>query len=245
MRIRSRFKDYYDYVEKQHGGDPNTVYNRETIADPEPNPWPAYRGGGNQNQRFIDANNMGFTIPQPLYHESLGLPSESERNLKEGEVKESYTGLAVAGKLYYLMQLIVGVRDESLGYLSIKAHVKLPLHAVERLDIRSSYSWVKAERYVSGKELPACVKLHKWLKAPVFMFNEHNCKIVIFEKVPSLGDLRLAALVPAEQLYQELAMFMGKMYTDNPDTMPKVPMTDVQKVESHGFDKKQSFRHRK
>ena len=40
-------------------------------------------------------------------------------------------------------------------------------------------------------------------------------------------------------------MFLSNTIQDSPDAMPRVPMTDIQKVDSHGFDRKVSFRHRK
>ncbi|MDN3040750.1 hypothetical protein P2L35_13700, partial [Enterococcus faecium] len=64
-------------------------------------------------------------------------------------------------------------------------------------------------------------------------------------RVPVLGELGFAAVIDATQMYQNIAYFLGLLNEDRARAnMPPATQTDVDKAVSHGFDKKQSFRHR-
>lgn len=232
MRIKSRLKDYYDYVEKIYGGDPNIPYNREVIHNPVEDKKQCALAG-----RYFEGGG-GFILPKDT--QSPGLPRGTDhwerRNLK-GKIKH-YRGLSVVGKLYYLYQESE-IQDPEPPEILQKEVVTLPWM------ILAQFKWGTLTEE-SGKFFPALEKIHKYLKAPVFLFDDDNHRnTIIHHRVPVMADFGMAAMVPAEQMYQELAMFMGKLYAENPDMQPASPRTDVEKIESHGFDKKQSFRHRK
>lgn len=55
-----------------------------------------------------------------------------------------------------------------------------------------------------------------------------------------LNSMNLATLYHPYEIYQLLDVFISNVMVD--DKMPMPPMTDTEKVESHGFDKKLSFR---
>lgn len=61
-------------------------------------------------------------------------------------------------------------------------------------------------------------------------------------EVPVLADVGFAKILPATTCYQTIAHYVA-----NTLSKQDVPsnMTDVEKIVSHGFDKKKSFRHRK
>ena len=93
------------------------------------------------------------------------------------------------------------------------------------------------------------VEISKKINAPVFVVEYYgfpqgskNKFVGIGKKVPNLGELGLASIYPAEQLYQDIDYFLTNTIKDSPDTMPPVSMTDKEKIESHGFDNKVSFR---
>ena len=52
-------------------------------------------------------------------------------------------------------------------------------------------------------------------------------------------------IMPAEQLYQDLAYYIANVIEDGIDLRPPTEIADIDKVVQYGFDKKQSFRHRK
>jgi hypothetical protein len=66
---------------------------------------------------------------------------------------------------------------------------------------------------------------------------------IIMGRTPKLSSLGMPGYLDPKQLYQELAMFVGNVL--NPVEQPPSNMKDIEKVASHGFDKKVSFRHRK
>ena len=70
-------------------------------------------------------------------------------------------------------------------------------------------------------------------KCPIVFINYgHN---ILF---PRLSDLKMASVYPAQELFIELYNWIVRF--NNPEFPDK--RTDIQKVESHGFDKKTSFR---
>lgn len=60
-----------------------------------------------------------------------------------------------------------------------------------------------------------------------------------------LNDLGFAAIMSAEHAYQEIESYLVNVLRDNPDKIPPVQVEDKIKIGQHGFDLKQSFRHRK
>ena len=84
------------------------------------------------------------------------------------------------------------------------------------------------------------LKVSRDLKAPVFMITSY-----IMKNIPKLGEMGFATVKTPEQMYQETAYFVGNLMHESPDLAKPSIMDDKQKIQSHGFDLKQSFRHRK
>lgn len=57
---------------------------------------------------------------------------------------------------------------------------------------------------------------------------------------PILAGTQLTALIDPESVWRELMNYISSL---NNDLDVSIPMTDVQKAEIHGFDKRTSFRH--
>lgn len=64
-----------------------------------------------------------------------------------------------------------------------------------------------------------------------------------YDKFPPLHLYNLASFIPAEQIYQWLNEWLGKKVDESTNLVTE--MTNHQKIESKGFDKIISFRHRK
>jgi hypothetical protein len=54
----------------------------------------------------------------------------------------------------------------------------------------------------------------------------------------------MPAFVPATEMYQNLAYFMGNLMNVSPDKAPPVEVSNNQKILKSGFDLVKSFRHR-
>lgn len=95
------------------------------------------------------------------------------------------------------------------------------------------------------------VKLSKELGTPIFEYDGYDFGEYyimdgnMYNKIPNLQELGIASVYSPEQLYQDLSYFIGNIMKDNPDINPPVIIEDIHKITGHGFDLKQSFRHRK
>lgn len=98
--------------------------------------------------------------------------------------------------------------------------------------------------YYCGSYSGELLKASRILKAPVFLLygGYHN---PICDYIPKLGEMGFATVKTPEQMYQETAYFVGNLMHESPDLAKPSTMDDKQKIQSHGFDLKQSFRHRK
>jgi hypothetical protein len=91
------------------------------------------------------------------------------------------------------------------------------------------------------------LELTRKVGAPVFTCEHKSWRndiIHVDGNVPILATMGIPAMIPAEQLYQDIAYFIGNTIKLSPDTMPATVMTDKEKIAAAGFDLKQSFRHR-
>lgn len=83
---------------------------------------------------------------------------------------------------------------------------------------------------------------NKMIGTPVFMIdsiNSYDGVITINKNIPVLQDYGFASIIPAEQMYQNISMFITNELTEQ---MEMPTMTDKEKIASHGFDNKTSFR---
>lgn len=226
MKIKSNFKDYYDHIAHtvMNGGDDKVVYVRTRIKDLD---------YGNTDYPFH------FTI-----NKVSQLPT-SDNITKVGDIKYQYAWLIIAGK-----------------YIPIARHYKQPIDGIspyhDELDGFSVVSETSPihDRFFSpwgcrikrDEVYPVLVKMSKDLGHPVFVITSTNYNNVrISRKCPNLGRMGLAKVYSDMDIYKEIYSFISTEMRGDPDVMPalKPPMTDKEKVSSHGFDLKQSFRHRK
>lgn len=191
MKIRSQFKDYYDYIAHIYGGgDPSQLYKRGEFES------------------------EGIHVSRQIW------PS-NRRN-------ENYSYVVVAGRLFFF--------KETTTYP--KSYQLIGKDEWEKLLGKSYYHGIKKDWAHD-----MCLKL----KQPVFeLFSNKGC----FDDgwlqyannlIPILKDRGIDKFIPPEQCYQEIAYCFGEI--NNKEVLTKMGNDD--KIESHGFDLKQSFRHRK
>jgi hypothetical protein len=226
--IPGPFKDYYDHVAHAYGGgDPKVTYHRKRL------------GRVDTSFGSHHANDVCVTMRAwpPLYI-----------NVEQRSTVESYypigSWLVVCGKAYPLVQL--GRYPSKYEIFDAEKHAEITRPAKPRL-----FEQDTTPNTPVGVELPQLVELSIKVGHPVFILSSHDVQfstgdhsLRIDGNCPILRDVGLPALYPAEQLYQDLAYFLMNTMTTSPDMAPPEQMTDTQKVASHGFDKKISFRHR-
>lgn len=238
MKINSNFRDYYDYVAgKYGGGDERVPYNRLMIEDPDAEKYKIVESG--KSGRIIGYSNVKKT---PL---GVGYKVETKTRIvpvMERGVRDcvQYAVLFVAGRQYFLQY----TEDE-------KGNVTKEPRIVPDVLIERNF-WGK-KHYISGTEANSELQdIARYYKAPVFIVTTaptirgiHWTEEHLIRNVPVTQQLGLGSYLTAEQAYQEIAMWLGMLYHETMADKPGAPQTDVQKAESHGFDKRLSFRHRK
>jgi hypothetical protein len=238
MKIRSQFKDYYDYVEHVYGGgDEKNTYVRDIIFPDK-----------------VDGS-LKWEQTQTFRNDEFIMHTPSNYQRKDGLTQE-FCGIAIVGRIYIVTR---GNKEPDWSYSDrvFQGGKSEPWKLATYGDLRKLNHWGKPnsaayqnvpddELWVCGEPRKQAIALSKELKAPIFKFTGDNgWKIEVFGRYPLLSEYGIASAIPAEQLYQEVSMFLMSVINDNPDTMPRSEMTNIQKVESHGFDKRVSFRHRK
>ena len=76
-------------------------------------------------------------------------------------------------------------------------------------------------------------------------WNTDYFLFAISERIPNLSTFGFASVVSAPQMYQNIAYFMANTVNESPDLVVHDNMSNREKIQQHGFDLKQSFRHRK
>lgn len=232
MVIKSPWKDYYDFISHQYGGgDPKVVYVRNRIS-PLRRTWIT----GSILESNVEVEMDGRF---PLY---------ALRDLVEWKDRDTKTVsyLIVSGKAY-LMQKIGDTFNDDVNTFQVQS-----LDALEEFNKPHSRRWsVKHDYGELGKEYPFFVELSRKIKAPVFVIRRverihksDKLKVTIAGQCPILQKIEMPALIPAAQIYQELAYFMGNTIKEHPDTEPPVEVSNTSKILNAGFDLRQSFRHR-
>lgn len=219
MHIKSRFKDYYDYVAHAYGGgDKRVTYVRERIP----------------------AELTSVTFARDEVKVKLDIPDLNVRLFK-GRI----SWLVVNGKVYTLFT----ERNDDHSFEPAK------LVTEENFGGRTSelfqYSSLRWERYQNRESVWAW-EISRKIKQPVFVIDgiqygwtSGTTTFTIEENIPILQNFHFAKFYGPEQLYQEIAYYISNKMVDSPDLVVKNNMTDKEKIVQHGFDYKQSFRHRK
>ncbi len=230
MKIISDFKDYYDYLSHQYGVDESIVFNRKPIPN-------------NDYTKSLIKETLDvvieykYTLDNKLY--SVG-----------GDKSSRYRWLSVNGILFLTYQ-------EKIDYI----YYPFKLFTQEQYDHffpKEKYQFHKKitnyEQLVGNKGfVEKLTKIHVKLNTPVFWFDYSGFGELLFVgdsntskfKAPMLSEIGLASVYPADKLFQDISYFIGNVMKESPDIKPPVEIHDKDKITGHGFDLKQSFRHRK
>ena len=221
MVIQSKFKDYYDYAAHRYGGgDPRIVYLRKRI----------------ENTKV----EMQECILQDL---------EQVTSWYTNDEKPLEFAYLIAVATPYLLVRAASYQWKGLeGYRIIDPR---------RLDSQKQYR-LQYRRYIPpfqwkfiGQPSANLLDLSRLVDAPVFVVTDINpcwpkdgVTIRVDEFCPVLKEVGMPALISPEQMYQQLAYFMGNTMHLSPDTRLPVEVSNRDKILAAGFDLRQSFRHR-
>lgn len=218
MKIKSSFKDYYDYVAHAYGGgDPKVLYIREMIEKTRhviecKTNWIMHQPYYIPNSEFswLVVNGACYTLM------SLVDPETGKRSTPKFFTNENFGEYLASMKSsrYYFSRKEI---DES-RYRGVKSNIVTVL-----------------SRQI--KQPVFIIKSYSACKNP----NQH-----IFEidsRIPILQNYQFHKYFSPEQLYQEIAYYISNQMHDSPDLVVHDNMTDKEKIQQHGFDLKTSFRH--
>lgn len=224
MKIKSRFKDYYDYVAHLYGGgDERITYVREPLPD----------------DKLVVTVNSRVSFYGP--------------NLNE--IKTDVKFLVVNGLVY---TLVATTDDKGLrGPYKLFTEKNFGSE-IQGLMIKYRYGYqsekiIKWEKYF-GVEEPLATAISQSIQTPVFIVESFDydwsvrsptTKIIIDKNIPILQEYGINHYIQPEQLYQDIAYYVSNKMVTSPDLEVHDNMTDKEKIVQHGFDLKQSFRHRK
>ena len=218
MKIKSSFKDYYDYVAHAYGGgDPKILYIREQVPV----------------TRHVIESNTNWIMHQPYYIPN----SEFSWLVVNGacytlmSIVDPETGKKSPPKFF---------TQENFG--EYVESIKNSRYYFRKLDIKNDrYQGVKSaivtnlSRHL--RQPVFIIKSYSACKDP----NKH-----IFEvdsRIPILQHYQFHKYFSPEQLYQEIAYYISNTMHESPDLVVHDNMTNKEKILQHGFDLQTSFRH--
>lgn len=220
MKIISQFKDYFDYLVYQYGVDEKLVLDRRGIGKFATE----YNNSavGSYTGMTISHNDVS-NDPMPRsgrYYE--------ERLTNRIDEVETNVWLVVNGRGYPLLRTEV-----------------YPNKYVLADDTNTTISkrfWMRVPKNVAGTELNVFKALSMACKRHVFIawaFNRSE-HWEIDGNVPNLGELKFAKILDAQAMYLQTVDFISENFVDKGEEI--AVQSSLQKIESHGFDKKTSFR---
>lgn len=248
MKIISSYRDYYDWVAHKHGGgDPLVTYKRDHVVSPTVANLPSLYGEPGRDPASVRARTYAQHIEVPVA-ESVFINEPRRGGTLENH---EFMVISVAGRAYFFERKHLGFHLSEHKYttwaLIDEPYLYEPkdggsgFRGWPLYNDQSGLVWAR-----TGEVCSALGALHIKHGAPVFSayrYDSRHTYLRIDPEPPVLEDFGLASVLPAEQCYQEIAQMVGQIKHARSE-VPEI-QTSEQKIESHGFDKRKSFRHRK
>lgn len=215
MVIRSKFKDYYDFVANRFGGgDPRIVYSRGRI----------------QNQ-YVDAAGVKLNDPR----------SYNRYYMANRGPDVDYLYLVICGKVY----LLARPTRQAFEKFDVNAFSVIDINdeAIPRW-IRYRKELEFGQEYPFLVDLCRKVGAPVFVIHGISYKTHSESTVEICEQCPILGSIGMASRIDPYQMYQEIAVFMGNRMSKTPDMQPPVELDNTQRILKAGFDLRKSFRHR-
>mgnify|MGYP001563685351 CR=1 FL=1 len=231
MRIKSAFKDYYDYQATIYGIDDSIIYTRSRIVETQVVDTPYGR-------QIIEPN-LIINVRDWLWR----MPDTDTRYRDD----PTYSfDLLVIGDEILLLTHKYDVNISANRYTLVDGN-----HPVYQKysHIRNFILNVRDDMVLAEKTSEIC----RQVGHPAFIVsdisrsrNRMDTEVTVQGRCPILKDIDgLVAYYPSGQIFQDLSYFLINKMKTSPDESPICPMTDKEKIVQHGMDLKQSFRHRK
>jgi hypothetical protein len=220
MKIISNFKDYYDWCVSSRGVDPKVVYNRNSeprLPDYSYNRW-------FPRERF---NCVRFFIAGSVYDLLI---DPKEKKVLCGQ--DALNALAIESiEKIYIAPEAIGFKNDGCWELFLTEPV--PYNTFR--GIYNNFNAIRPSYWSKG--LPFKSNPNEHFDCPVIMTDTPSANNRLYMNV-KLSDWNFGAIVDPEKMfdivYNWLLQRQDKTIVDN--------RTDKEKIVSHGFDLKSSFR---
>lgn len=247
MKIHSKFVDFYDYISHQYGADPDVVYSRGLLAPP--------------GSQAITDGRVSLPVPPGMgaairLARPLGFSRYRSVGRKQVYVPERApyeTSTLVAGRYVFNVlsrrmemdpeEVKLGLPYKPPTYQHQLVTDQLPQELKEMF--KPSDAKFKAPTITPPEDtVHALIRL---VGAPVFLVHGTQGsglkeRLVLDKRVPILSDYGVAALVSAQQMWQNLYHVFQNVLRKNPDKDPPCVIANDDRVEAAGFDLETSFR---
>lgn len=254
MRIRSKFRDYYDFVGHRYGQDPLCTYQRGKISGEE------VVGADRFGRQVVGRRLLGPVRP---FDSTFRARSDS---FEYSETPALLRWIVVGRRCFpvVLGRTITGTGSYDASIWNWVRPFDERIDAEFRT-VRISKDWPKRRQeevakqneldlpvvYPKEEEVLECVRS---VGAPVFMvegFDDFEpgrantsfpATIHVYENVPVLVDCGIPSLLPPEQAWQLVYEALTSILRKDPDKEPPRTVSNEERIIAAGFDKR-SFRH--
>jgi hypothetical protein len=245
MNLRSKFKDYYDYLIHVYGKDDLIFFNRDVVSKEFSEK--SYIFDGTESGKYNDER-KSFKFNTRIFHEY-------------DFTHNSYSYMREKNTTFNLLNT-----NERIGVISIFISIGSRVFTLAKFEDASKHflyrSFIKKYHVLTNGELlsedksPINFKLlndtyiegldeiHKSLDTPIFVFDIYRDTIDVFNYVPILNDLGFPSIIEPTQMYQRLQCYIGQVLNSSKNE-PPVQISNNNLIVSKGFDLKTSFRKRK
>ena len=245
-------KDYYDFMEQVYGIDKLVVYDRRKSFPIDPNK--------NWGSAFMNSNVEKWFRKEPIFEDKKRKVVKywnAKKILKQKENEESSENVSLARKLKYKKSLNDYKEGQvnhfvlEVGYYHYYFECERYLDDNDEKMVHLDYGLIDCIRVKKDERIsdePMCLApcvYHKYTR-----FNRYEGKYTftvgdreknqVIEN-PILYNTYIAKLISPKDIWNQLYEYISSLR----DKEFKDTRTNEQHIESNGFDKKISFRHRK
>jgi hypothetical protein len=246
MNLRSKFKDYYDYLIHIYGKDDLIFFNRD-IASKDFSEKP-YIFNGTENDRY-NAERKSFKFNTDIFHEYDFTYGTYSYVYKKNNITYSLLNrdesisvftlfISIGGRVFTLAKF----EDASKSFLCRSVIKKY--HVLVNGELLSEDKSPLNFKLLNDTYIEGLNEIHKSLDTPIFVFDIYRDTISVFNYVPILNDLGFPSIVEPTQMYQRLQCYIGQVLNSSKNE-PPVQISNNNLIVSKGFDLKTSFRKRK
>lgn len=199
-----------------------------------------------KNKDYYDYLSHIYSVDKKIVYDRRGSENITDESIYN--IIQYYFNSFLYNKKEYFVLLEIGNVQYLIEIYNIKFYdIHLNDDKFKSFKMKVRYIFRNHEHYF---DVPISIREVKvnyvgWGKRKKFVINNNfNETITSISEVhidnPILKDTQITSLIDANEIWKELQNYISSL---NNDQKSETEMTDVERAELHGFDKKISFRH--